>query len=158
MFSWRSHVVSTWKRLIYWSSLTVIVANCFCLLWPILWKYLFKHYCSANPSNVPSFYFLREEVNTLSRQASFRRLNSVSTDPRVQVQTHKEHLPAGLQKLPAGPSVAGVEPLANQQPCLLQRLMITCSCSFKQIACGVRALLLRISYSGWYSFFFLLCF
>lgn len=32
--------------------------------------------------------FLREEINNLSRQTSLRRLNSVSTDPRAQVQTH----------------------------------------------------------------------
>lgn len=33
-------------------------------------------------------YFLSQEIDTLSRQASFRRLNSLSSDPRGQVGTH----------------------------------------------------------------------
>lgn len=163
MFSWRSHVVRNLKILSFidldWARLWILLTAFIYRLWPISWNYLVKHYCSANPPNVLSFYFPREEINSLSRQASFRRLNSVSTDPRVQVQTHKDtHSAAennyrqGYRNHPPRPSVAGVEPLANQQPCLLQRLMITCSCSFKQMACSVHALLLLISHSGWFSF------
>ena len=33
------------------------------------------------------FFSYREEMNTLSRQASFRRINSVGSDPRALVQT-----------------------------------------------------------------------
>lgn len=37
-------------------------------------------------------FFPREEINNLSRQTSMKRLNSVSTDPRVQVQNkHSSH-------------------------------------------------------------------
>ncbi len=107
------------------------------------------------------FFFPREEINSFSRQASFRRLNSVSTDPRVQVQTHTsthtlscwEQEPAGFWEtrsthppLP-GPGVAGVEPLASQQACLLWRPMITGCCSFKQMACSVHRRFLLISHS-----------
>uniref|UniRef100_A0A4W6BUC9 Ig-like domain-containing protein n=1 Tax=Lates calcarifer TaxID=8187 RepID=A0A4W6BUC9_LATCA len=106
-----------------------------------------------------------EEINSFSRQASFRRLNSVSTDPRVQVKknkTHKTqthtHTPAENNNLQGGekpgrhtrpwPFVAGVESLASQQPCLPWRPMITGHCSFKQIASTVHKVLLLISHFG----------
>lgn len=40
-------------------------------------------------SKYATFFFLypRDEINSLSRPGSFRRLNSVSTDPRMQVWT-----------------------------------------------------------------------
>lgn len=48
-----------------------------------------------------SFLFPREEISTLSRQASFRRVNSVSTDPRGTVlwlnySLHAQHTAASL--------------------------------------------------------------
>uniref|UniRef100_A0A667Z6U6 Nectin-4-like n=1 Tax=Myripristis murdjan TaxID=586833 RepID=A0A667Z6U6_9TELE len=77
-----------------------------------------------------------EEINTLSRQASSRRLNSVSTDPRVQVQTQlpaasfsAENKTCRLETWPpAPPGLAGAEPLESQQ-----RPMIRGYRTFKQI-------------------------
>lgn len=57
----------------------------------------FRHFSSFSLS----FLFPREEISTLSRQASFRRVNSVSTDPRGTVlrlnySPHARHTAASL--------------------------------------------------------------
>lgn len=55
----------------------------------------FSHFLSLR------LLFPREEISTLSRQASFRRMNSVSTDPRGTVlrlnfSLHAEHTATSL--------------------------------------------------------------
>lgn len=51
-------------------------------------------------SSVRFVFFSREEINDLSRQTSLRRLNSVSTDPRVQVQNTHKHTHRHVSKHP----------------------------------------------------------
>uniref|UniRef100_A0A3Q3DYY0 Nectin cell adhesion molecule 4b n=1 Tax=Hippocampus comes TaxID=109280 RepID=A0A3Q3DYY0_HIPCM len=73
------------------SSILVIIigvsAAAAVLLMAVVVLLLLRHHRRRNKKLVRQLSVKTEEVNNLSRQASFRRLNSVGSDPRAQVHT-----------------------------------------------------------------------